>query len=512
MKYLHLYAALFVLPFWSLNASEAKLPEDIQKIMDKPKYEHSIWGLYVKDAKTGEILYDLNSNKLFQPGSTTKLFTVAALLHAYGYDYRFKTPVYATGKIQNGRLTGNLILVAQGDLTMGGRQKPGSDTIAYTKMDHVYANSLPDVVLTKENPLNGLNALANQVYQKGVREIQGDVLIDDNLFDKTEKRQMWLTPIFINENLIDLMINPGAIGQNAELTWRPQVPGYIVKNELKTVAKGEPLSIDISSDEIGHHIILKGTVPIDKHDLVRIFAIKDPSHFARAAFIQALRDQGIKVDTPEAESETVTPSPSYRDDQQVGLWTSPPLSEYGKLILKVSHNLGANLVPLLLAAKEGKKTYDEGMLLLGNYVIKDVKVSSDVFVFVDAAGGDDNRLSPQAEVQLLEYMTKQTPAQFKRYMDSLPILGVDGSLEDIGKGTSGVGKVYAKPGTGISTNLATGQFFLVTQALAGYIQGKNGHLLMYMVSVINGNMPKIEDIFPIFEDQNLISSDIYDLR
>jgi len=54
--------------------------------------------MYVKDLQTGEVLYDLNSNKLFSPASTTKLFSVEALLQAYGDDYRFKTPVYAIGR------------------------------------------------------------------------------------------------------------------------------------------------------------------------------------------------------------------------------------------------------------------------------------------------------------------------------------------------------------------------------------------------------------------------------
>lgn len=80
--------------------------------------------------------------------------------------------------------------------------------------------------------------------------------------------------------------------------------------------------------------------------------------------------------------------------------------------------------------REGKKTFDEGMRLFGQFVTQEVKLSPDSFVFVDAAGGNENRLTPQAEVQLLEYMHKRTPLQFSHFFDALPILGVDGSLED----------------------------------------------------------------------------------
>lgn len=497
--------------FSCLSASEKTLPDEMKKVMEQAKYDHSLWGVYVKDIQTGEVLYDLNSEKLFSPASTTKLFTMAALLHTFGDDYRFKTPVYATGKIENGQLRGDLILVAQGDLTMGGREEKNSDKISYTKMDHIIANEIPGAILTPEDPLNGLNDLAKQVYLSGIREVNGDVIIDDTLFETVEKRGMIVTPIMINENLIDLVINPTTVGQQAALTWRPQVPGYEVVNQIQTVAKDGALAIDISSDPAGHKILLKGTIPMEQRDLVRTFAIKDPKAFARAAFIQALRNQNVKVNISADRSAQTPTLNSYQGLPQVGVWTSPPLSEYAKLVLKVSHNLGANLGPLLLAAHAGKKTFADGMKLLGDFAIQEVKLSPDSFVFIDGAGGNDNRLTPQAEIQLLEYMHKQTPAQFQRYFDALPILGVDGSLEDFAKGTPAAGKVRAKPGTGISYNLATDKFFLITQAFSGYIEGKNGHLLAYMVVANNAAMPAINDVFSMFNDDSKLSGIIYDL-
>lgn len=502
---LSVFAATFATAFSLLNAAEKGPSDEMLKIMNQPKYDHAIWGMYVKDIQTGEILYDLNSNKLFSPASTTKLFSVEALLHAYGDDYRFKTPIYAVGQIKDGILQGNLILVAQGDLTMGGRQ-PNANTIAYTKLDHVNANEVPGTILTKENPLHGFNELAKQIAQQGIKEIQGDVIIDDTLFESSRQRGITISPIMLNENLIDIVLNPSTSGETATLSWRPQVPGYEVENKVKTVAKGEPIAIELSTDEAGHQMIVEGTIPMDQKNVVRTFSIKDPSQFARAALIQALQEQGIKVIMPAEKSP-----PSFNDHnlQPVAVWTSPPLSEYAKLILKVSHNIGADLVPSLLAVKQGKRSLDEGMRLLGDFIIQEVKISPDAFVMLDAAGGNENRFTPQVEVQLLEYIQKQPAARFQKYFNALPIMGVDGSLEDFAKHSPGAGKVRAKPGTGVSFNLATGKFFLITQAMAGYIEGKNGHLYAYMLAVNNGKMPTIEDIFPIFEDLSLISSLFY---
>lgn len=476
---------------FALGATE--LPEALQKIMQQPKYAHAQWGVYVKDLQTGKVLFDLNSHLLFSPASTTKLFSIAALLHTYGADYRFKTPVYAIGELKNGVLEGNLVLVAQGDLTFGGRQS-NADEISFTKMDHIIANEVPGVILTKEDPLKAIRELAKLVYQSGLREVKGDVVIDDSLFETTEKRGMVLSPIMLNENLIDILINPSEVGQKAEVTWRPKVAGYTIQNQVQTVAQGD-LALEITT--VDNQIIVKGSIPLDQHDIIRTFAVQDPKAFARTAFIESLQNQGIKIS--KSKSEATQPR------QQLAVWSSPPLSEYAKLILKVSHNLGADLVPLLLASHKGQKTFNEGMRLLGNFAIDQVKLSRDEFVFIDAAGGNENRLTPQAEVELLAFM-QQKPY----FLKALPNLGVDGSLEDFAKNTPAVGKVWAKTGTGVAFNLATGRYFLITQALAGYIQGKNNHLWAYMVVVNNAQMPTLDEILPIFEDLSQLSSHIYD--
>ncbi len=499
-----------LLPLASLTGAESELPKEIQKIMNQPKYDHSMWGMYVKDLKSGKVLFDLNSDKLFSPASTTKIFSIAALLHTFGDDYRFKTPVFASSIVKDGKLQGDLILVAQGDLTMGGRQ-PDADTISFTKLDHTIANFVPGTILTSEDPLKGLSELAKQVYESGIREIIGDVFIDDSLFNTSENREMVLSPMMINENLIDIIINPTTLDQKANITWRPVVQGYSVENRVTTVAKNGPFAIEITADKSGQNIVVKGTVPLNQRDLIQTFAIHEPNTFARAAFIQALQKQGVVVNLTSDKSTLSQPLSSFRDLKQVGLWTSPPLSEYAKLILKVSHNLGADLIPLLLASHQDKKTFEEGMLLLGNFATQDVKLVTDSFVLLDAAGGNENRLTPKGEVQLLEFMHGRSPDKFKKFFDALPILGNDGSLEDYAKKTPAAGKVRAKPGTGVLLNAATGKYFLITQAMAGYIEGKNGHQFAYMLVVNNATMPTINDVQAIFEDGGQISSAIYDL-
>src|SRR5262249_48682843 len=147
------------------------------------------------------------------PASVTKLYSCAAALVAYGPDHRFETPVYARGEIKEGRLRGDLILVAQGDLTLGGRTD-AEGKMAFKDHDHIYAN-FPrgaESEVTDTDPFAGLKALARQVKASGVTRIDGDVLIDDRLFAKNRGSGSGpdlITPIVVNDNLIDALITPG---------------------------------------------------------------------------------------------------------------------------------------------------------------------------------------------------------------------------------------------------------------------------------------------------------------
>ena len=96
----------------------------ITQVMSKTPYAHSRWGLLTQDLASKQYLTSLNASQFFIPGSNAKLFSTSTLWSTLGPDYRFKTPVFRTGATKNGTLAGNLVLVASGDLTMGGRTKP----------------------------------------------------------------------------------------------------------------------------------------------------------------------------------------------------------------------------------------------------------------------------------------------------------------------------------------------------------------------------------------------------
>jgi len=355
------------------SQTDESLPVGLDEIMGSPAYNHSFWGLLVKDIDSNEILLSINPDKMFVPASTTKLFTVAAALDTLGADYHFQTPVYAQDDIDSGgRLKGNLILVASGDLTMGGRTTE-DDRIACKEGDHTYANYGGPTELTSTDPMAGLKELARQISKSGIKEVGGDVIIDDRLFTTYQPPmqaaldQYLVSPIMINDNLIDLEVIPGAPGESATLNWRPRIEGYNVTSEVVTSEANESLWYTAYfTEDGGANITIWGEVPAQGGPAVRVIHVPDPASFARSLFIEALKAEGVKVN---ASALSLNPSENLPSKEEcsrldrVACLVSPPFSENANLILKVSHNLHADTLLSLMAAREGNMTPEDGLVV-----------------------------------------------------------------------------------------------------------------------------------------------------
>src|SRR3954466_11797978 len=92
----------------AFTQTASSLPERIQAIMARPEFAHSIFGIEFYSLDRAQTVYQLNSDKLMVPGSTTKLLTEGTVLELLGGDYRFHTRIYRTGRIKkDGTLDGD---------------------------------------------------------------------------------------------------------------------------------------------------------------------------------------------------------------------------------------------------------------------------------------------------------------------------------------------------------------------------------------------------------------------
>lgn len=99
----------------------AELPEGARQIMAKPAYAGARWLYHVVDPDSGDVLLSQRPDEMVLTGSTGKEFTIGTVYDTLGPDTRLSTPVYASPPAVDGVLGGDVILVAAGDLAMGGR-------------------------------------------------------------------------------------------------------------------------------------------------------------------------------------------------------------------------------------------------------------------------------------------------------------------------------------------------------------------------------------------------------
>ena len=489
------------------------LPAEARKVVDEAKYRNARWGLHVADLKTGEVLFDWNADQRFLGASTTKLYAGAAALDAYGADYRFTTPVYRTGPVDSaGTLAGNLVMVASGDPTMGGRTT-AKGTIDFTSIDHINAVALPLATLTPEDPLAGLDDLARQVAASGIRKVAGDVLVDARSFAPMEKDGYIESPVWINDNLIDFTITPGAAGTKAKVVSRPLTARFTVEADVDTVAAGAPLSVAVTSPRPGI-IAVNGNIPANQGSLVQVYQVQDPPAFARTLLIEALKRHGVAVAADPLGPNPASALPakgSYRPDAEIAKLVSPPFSENIKLIFKTSHNQHADLLVFLLALKRGEVTFDAGMAAIHDFLQKrgldPLRVS-----LSDGRGNEFTDLfSPRTIAGLLRNESKSR--DYKAYFDALPILGVDGTEKDTVPATSRLaGKAFLKSGTTVSGDTMNQRAIVMTRGLAGYMKGKSGRELV--VALYVNDVPLGDDMVPqllkVIEDQGVILEYVYD--
>ncbi|WP_345701668.1 D-alanyl-D-alanine carboxypeptidase/D-alanyl-D-alanine endopeptidase [Kitasatospora terrestris] len=470
----------------------------IRAILDKPRYQHSQWGILEQDPQTGRTIHDLQGGKFFIPGSVAKLMSVSGAWDTLGGDHRFTTPVNALGSRSGSVLTGNLAMVAQGDLTMGGRTAPDGQ-VSYTPIDHTYANDVPGATLTPEDPLAGLDSIAQQVRSAGITQVRGDVVVDPRLFTAGPPLDPAPTPMIVNDNVIDLLTTPTAPGQAAQLSWRPQVAPYQVTSDVRTVPAGGTTDIQVSADPDGTRITLSGTIAADADPVLRISHVQDPNAFARTALIEALARAGVTVDARPVGPNPVDLLPaSYPEGSRVAAYVSPPFEQYTRLILKVSHNLGANLAICLMAVSAGSHDCLDGFPVLRTFLER-AGVDLTQVQLADGRGGDPvDRITPVAVNQILAHWLRTPEAD--TFRNALPILGVDGTLADNCTDCPAKGKVWAKTGTVAGFDHLNQQLAVGAETVAGYLDAGNGRLHTFFVGVNSTQAADFGDFLEVIDD------------
>lgn len=506
MRQLRLLCALCLLVVLPAHAAQRKraprtaLSAQIETIVQQPQLASASWGIDVVDLASGNVIYSLDADHLFLPASNVKLLTTAAALAVAGPDYRFHTTVETSGKLDaQGRLLGDLVIVGRGDLDLSGRVLP-------------YQKKTERISSTQT-----LEELADQIVQKGVKIVDGDVIGDDSLYSAQRYPEGWayddlqwldgapVSALTFNDNVVFIKVHPGEqVGDKAVVTLDPETTYYELDNRVVTSATGVARKVGIHHDLGSSKVVIWGSVPLEDAGFTEAISVDDPAQFAAQVFRGILEQRGITItgkarafhsdvaqffdQPPPQAKEGTTQSPQRCCREPIAVSAAPPtqiLAEHVSLPLleevrvtnKTSQNLHAELLLRLIGKiNGGTGSFEDGSAALRHFLLKAGLKGNDFFLLDGSGLSRRDLVTPAAMVQLLTYAAQQPWGA--AYEETLPVAGADGSLAERFVNTAAGGLVHAKTGTLSHVN-----------ALSGYGETHSGKRFVFSIFCNNHNLP-----------------------
>jgi len=424
-----------------LAVSEKRFAARADSLLDAGVAGQGQWGALVVDAETGAILYQRNANKYFVPASNMKLLTTAMALEKLGTSYQFRTTVETRGAISaDGTLSSDVVLVGRGDPNLSNRKFPFQGKEEF--------DGPPERVLAE---------MADAVVARGVKAISGDVVGDDSYFPSERYPSGWeiddivweygaaISAIVVDDNTAKVTLTPGpSAGDAVRADVWPPTTDFSVENRVLASGSDVKPDLRLTREPGADVVVVTGTLPAGSAPRILVLAIQEPARNAAALLKRLLEERGVAIGGVARAVHESLGLPS--EPVILAEHKSVPLGDSVRLVNKISQNLHTEMYLRTAARQSGVwKTPEELADFPQSFYVQAGIVGGDV-VQTDGSGLSRHDLvTPRALVAMLRYAQKQP--WFKAYYESLPIAGVDGTLEDRMKNTAAAGRIHAKSGS-----------------------------------------------------------------
>lgn len=402
------------------------------------------------DVETGEVVATHAASTGLIPASVQKVMTAAGGLLGLGPDHAIYTDLLTHGKLEDGVFRGVLRLRGEGDPTLE------SETI--------------------------LPALVGRVKRAGIRRIEGDLLVDDRLFDRAFTGRQWPKDRPSRRHMAEvaaLSLDHGTVRVQVTGAKRGGHPAHVrilpagavsARGTVMTVRKKQRPVIWAERGRSEDGLRTGGSVTAGTTGAVSV-AVHDPAIVFGRALHRALRDAGIVV---------------------TGAVRRPADGEYargGHLVARVKTRL-KDVLPVLLensqnhraemlfkhvgAALAGAGTFDAGDRAIRS-VLRKVGVDLDGAILADGSGlSYANRVSARQLAATLRAVWRSKSRSI--FVDALAHGGEAGTtmrrrLTSLGR------RVSAKTGT-----------LSRAKGLAGFVETQGGRTLAFAV-IMNSKKP-----------------------
>ena len=279
-------------------------------------------------------------------------------------------------------------------------------------------------------------ALADAVVARGVKEISGDVVADDSLFQPERFPSGWtvddilwsyggaVSAITVNDNTFTIELWPGERdGEPARMEAGFAGDFYTIENSVQTSPRGTEEKLAVTRDPGALLIRVTGTMPAGERPRVLTLAIEQPAEYAAKLLAHLLVARGVKSDgAARARHFGDLPLSAASPQTILAEHVSVPLSEDIGLTNKNSENLHAELMLLLAAHEKTSATnYEEAEKSAAEFFRTAGIADGDVLLSDGSGLSRRDLVTPRAIVQLLRYAATQPWGEL--YRSSLPVAG-----------------------------------------------------------------------------------------
>lgn len=462
-------------PAMDMVTQRATLANRLESQVKQAGFKKDEIGVWISDGIN--TVYVHHADKKFIPASLSKIPTAAAALSILPQGHKFKTTLVAdpgnTSIASNltapsGVLKGPLYLVGGGDPSFV------SETIWF---------------------------LVNEFTRTGIKEIDGDLVVDDSRFDSIrfgEDRQSQrvdraydapLGAMSLNWNSVTAWVRPATkVGEPAQIVMDVASTFIRLQNKTKTGKSGQGFSVSIErlkseNPAEGETYLATGSIGLDHPEKAIYKSIRDPVIWTAQSVKVFFESRGIKI------KGSVRPGVAPNKALVLATAESKALPLIVSDMMKWSNNYVADMLIKNLAAEAGERpaTTSQGVKQVRQYLEKTAALKPSEFEFVNGAGFTRENSFTPSQLGAVLTAVRNDFRIFPEFLASLPIAGVDGTLRSRFRGLEGTGWVRAKSGL---LNGAIG--------LAGYA-GDDGGRIYTFVLLFNGPAGKEDAARSLFD-------------
>ncbi len=438
---------LLWVPLFAQSASE--IPASIAKALHAHGIPTSDVSLYVSRVSETSPTLALNEAVPRNPASVMKLLTSLVALDTLGPDFQWRTEAYISGALMDGVLAGDLILKGYGD-----------------------------PYLTPERFWQLLHGLRD----RGIRLIQGDVIIDNSYFVATTEQRgdfdgkprraynALPSPLSLNFQATQVHLVPDQGGETVHAFTYPPLANLVIRNQSKLVSGPcnkqhfRPV-VHFAEQKEGATLNIQGDYSGNCPEWSHAYLVMDPDDHIAGAFSALWKEMGGQL------KGLIKPGSMPREAKLLHSIESRPLAEMIRGMNKFSNNLMSRMLLLTLSAETrgAPARIAQGQSLIADWLSRSKLPAAMVRVSNGAGLSRDAQLSAEIIGRLLQ-IAYESPLM-PEFMGSLPIVGIDGTMRLRLRKSGLTGRAHIKTG---SLNDVS--------SMAGYVQDR--HNQRWVVTLI----------------------------